>query len=135
MNMKEIRMLDNTGGRKMIAAVMILVLTAVIVIIKGDITPNIVSMLEFLFGALVAGNAVEHVSGAVSARAASKSEVKAPEPEAPTDYTADFQQLSAQLSGLESNDHALAQNISLIQQTLSVIITRTGIDKMPDPKV
>jgi hypothetical protein len=65
-------LIDSIGGRKVLAVIIMLVLGVGAVLLKDDVPPNFLNLLQFLFGAFVVGNAVEHASNASIEKAAAK---------------------------------------------------------------
>jgi hypothetical protein len=121
-------MIETVGGRKTIALLIILLTAIGTVLLKGDIPERFLSILEFLFTGYVAGNVGEHVANAIKTKTASKEESE----EAPSSNQDDLTAIAQGLSDLSVTNESLVQATALIQQTLSVIINRTGIDKMPE---
>lgn len=115
-------MFEKLGGRKLVFGLITLGVGLVIGHIKGDIPPNVLSLLEMLFGSFVAGNSVGTIVGAVvSGKAVPES----------TDVV--DSDLVSHIEEVKAANSTLAQSVSIIQQSLSLIIRRTGIDRMPDP--
>lgn len=128
-------MIQQIGGRKFVGALVMLILGGLLVWFKGDIPPNAMSFLEFIFGALVTGNSVSKITNLVAAKSAPIVESDS-EPSSVdlTPLTQKIDELNSSVTALSANDGHLAENISIVQQTLSLIIKKVGIDKMPDPQ-
>jgi hypothetical protein len=62
-------MIDKIGGRKVVALVIVMLLAVGAVFLKGDVPPNFLQVLQWVFAAFVVGNGVEHLSGAIEAHA------------------------------------------------------------------
>jgi hypothetical protein len=107
-------MIEQIGGRKMVAVLVCVVIGVAAVFIKGDVPANFLSLVEFLFGAFVVGNGVEHAAGAYSA-----ANSDGPMP--------DNSDVLARLNGLEEHLGATQQGVATVQQTLSFIIQKTGL--------
>lgn len=58
--------LEIYSSRKIITALVLLIVALGCVYVKGDVPPNLLSFLEYLFGFFVAGNSVEHITSAVT---------------------------------------------------------------------
>ena len=121
------------GIRKIVVAAVVLLVGSLVAHFKGDIPPNMLQLLEVLFGGFIVGNVTEHVVGSVKAVAELK---HAPaEPVAiPAPVTALIdEELHAKLATLEGDlAKALGQqaaSLDLIQQTLLTIIQKAGLDK------
>jgi len=128
-------MIQHVGGRKFLAALVMLMVAGGLVALKGDIPPNAMTFLEFVFGALITGNVATKISNAVAAsRSAPASSDVVESTPLPVDNSAEFKALADALGALGQNDAVLAENVSIIQQTLSLIIRKLQIDKMPDPQ-
>ena len=67
--------MDITGARKIIVGAVILVVGVVISHFKNDIPPNLLQLLQVIFGGFIVGNVGEHVVGAVTARTDASVEV------------------------------------------------------------
>ncbi len=52
------------GARKVISGLVLLIVGVGIVILKGDIPPNLLSLMQLLYAAFVVGNIGEHVTTA-----------------------------------------------------------------------
>lgn len=88
--------MDLTGLRKIIVGAVVLIVGVVIALYKNDIPPNLLQLLQVIFGGFIVGNVGEHVVGAVTARTDANVEMaklSAPEP-----WDDEFAALSAQLS-------------------------------------
>ena len=110
-------MVDKLGGRKL---AMCLVATAVglcTVILRGDLPPNFLSLFEFILGAFVAGNGVEHISKAVSSRKAIESK--------DMDLGAETQPPPDDNSIEDKIDLAL-NSLTMIQKSVMVLLERYG---------
>jgi hypothetical protein len=57
-------LIDRIGGRKLLAALVALIAIGIFVVVKGDVPPAAKDLIMAVFGALVAGNAVEHMTDA-----------------------------------------------------------------------
>lgn len=135
-------MIDTIGGRKTLALLLIMVVSIGVVLLKGDVPEHFSAILEFLFTGFVAGNVGEHFAGAMKAKhlagaAESEAEVNSsdlPPPPEPIDLSpieGRLSQMGDSIAEMRASNDSLASSIALVQQTLSVIINRTGIDKMP----
>ena len=113
-------MIDQIGGRKLIAGVVVLALGVGAVLLLGDIPPNLLQLLSIVFGAFVVGNVGEHISGAFSSKAA----VVEQQVTAITDPA-----VTAQLEELKSMAATNAEAVTVVQQALSMIISKYGIDR------
>lgn len=60
-------MIDQMGGRKLAALVVMMLMGVGAVILKGDVPVNFLSLLEWVFGGFIIGNGIEHAAGAVGA--------------------------------------------------------------------
>lgn len=118
-------MIDAIGGRKIVAALVILAVGVAVVIMKGDIPANLLSLLQVVFGAFVIGNGVEHVANAVTARA--EAAQVAPQEAAPVvDHTPFLDAVTSRLDALEAATAQSNQGIGLANQALEFIINRAG---------
>ena len=101
-------MIDSIGGRKVLAATIVMALAVGAVLLKGDVPPNFLQLLQVVFGAFVLGNGIEHVAGAVGARA----------PEV------DLSGVEAQLEQLKAESAATQNGVATVQQSLGALIQR-----------
>lgn len=128
-------MIQQIGGRKFVGALVMLAIAGVLVWAKGDIPSNTMSFMEFIFGALVTGNSVSKITGLMAAKS-STSVVDSTDDTSVdlTPLTGKLEELNQSVGALSANDGHLAENISIVQQTLSLIIKKLKIDQMPDPQ-
>jgi hypothetical protein len=108
-------MIDHMGGRKLVAALVILLVGVGVVALKGDIPANMLALLQTLFGALVLGNAVEHAAAAhVEAK---KAAVVATEQPPVVDTIEELHaELSAKLDAQAEATASTAQGVSALLQ-------------------
>lgn len=64
--------MDKFTTRKIIAGLVLLVVGLIVVYIKGDVPPNLLSLMSWLYASFVTGNAIQHVSDAVIASKANQ---------------------------------------------------------------
>ena len=100
-------MIDNIGGRKILAAIVVMALAVGAVLLKGDVPPNFLQLLQVVFGAFVLGNGIEHVAGAVGARG-----------------EVDLSPVNSQLEQLKAEVLATQSGVATTQQSLSALIQR-----------
>lgn len=120
-------MFERIGGRKLSFGLFILAIGLGIGLTKGDIPPNILTLLEFIFGAFVTGNSIGTIAGVVA-------ETRGPGEEVSSTETVDLTPILQSVEELKQTDIAMAQSISLVQQSLTMIIRKYGIDRLPDPR-
>jgi len=134
------------GNRKILAAVVAALLGVGAVLLKGDVPPNFLQLLTILFGAFVAGNVGEHITNVFKPASASEvtvapsppveeAKVEEPAPAPVEEVSKDdavVQELvklntlvQANLDGTKANSDAIA----IVQQALSMIISKYGIDQ------
>lgn len=115
------------GNRKLIAVVVLLVLGVGAVFLRGDVPPNFLSLAQFLFGAFVVGNGVEHLAGAatdiVSARVPSNDDSAAAAP-APLAPPVDLSPVHSALADVQAQNAATQQGVAIVQQTLTHVVQR-----------
>jgi hypothetical protein len=112
-------MFDQFGGRKAVVALVALFVGVGVTIYVGDVPPNLLSLIEVLFGAFVVGNGVEHVAntfGAVSAQAS----MEAPQP-SPTAMDATL--IESRLNELQSVAIQTQEAVGFSNQALTKIIS------------
>lgn len=61
-------MSDIYTSRKVLSGLLILAVGIVTVLIKGDIPPNFLSLLQWTYGSFVLGNGVQYVANAMSSK-------------------------------------------------------------------
>lgn len=112
------------GNRKLIAGFMFVVLAALIDRLGGGLSSNLKDFMQVVAAGFFAGNGVEHVAGAMAARAepAPAPAEPAPTPEASPEMLAELQAQRAALS-------QVAESVSVVQKGLSFIISKAGFDK------
>lgn len=114
--------IDTVGGRKVVATVVVLIVGVGAVALKGDVPPNLLTLLQFAAGFFVAGNAVEHIAGAIkSPEAAPADGVEGPAPGA---Y---FDALAANVERVETEVRKTQEGVALTNQALSAIMQRVGM--------
>lgn len=109
--------LSDLGNRKLVVTVIILITGAVTVALKGDLPEHFQMFLEVMFGGFVVGNGVEHIMNTQKMKYTSTSE------STPT------QEVKVDTSAIEASQKQIAEGVSLIQELLKFIITKTGLDK------
>lgn len=111
-------MIDQIGGRKVVAAIVTIGVGLTVVLMRGDLPANLLTLLQTVFGAFVVGNGIEHVTDAVQAKAdtaaAQPSVVAAP----------DTSDLEAKLEDLHTQNAALQGAVAKVQETLVAIVQR-----------
>lgn len=107
--------INKLGGRKLVLAFISLVVGVVVYFIKG-IDANFLGLLLGIPGLFSVGNAAEHIAGAMGSRADAEVE-------------ASRKDNSEVIEQLIEQNNALINSVALVQQTLSYIITATGLDK------
>lgn len=117
--------MENAGLRKIVSALILVVVAVVTTLLKGDIPPHLATFLEFTFGALVVGNGVEHVTGMLKSKQGTEYSLE-PVKEQAADGNL---QMNQKLVDLDQKMVQLATNTGLIQETLIAIIKKTGLDK------
>lgn len=105
-------MIDQIGGRKLAALILMVLIGVGTTLWKGDVPANFLTLMEFAFGAFVAGNAVEHGANAYTNVNGSQEA-----PAAPSDTAA-----QDALHTLLESQQALQTGVSVIQQTLAAIV-------------
>ena len=98
-------MLDKIGGRKVMIATVFLLIGLALYLIKGDLSGNMASYLEWLFSAFVTGNAIEHVSGAIKAHA--------PKSDA-NQVTVDMGPIAAKIDTLQQSELATSSSLKAL---------------------
>lgn len=111
--------LSDLGNRKLVITLVLMITGVVVAIVKGDIPEHLQLFLEVLFGGFVVGNGIEHITNTQKVKYSSSS--SSTPVSAPTVDT----------SNLEAQNAKLAEGVSLIQELLKFIITKTGLDKVP----
>jgi hypothetical protein len=110
-------MIDAIGGRKVAGALLVIAIGVGVVFLKGDIPPNLMALLQVVFGAFVAGNAVEHMAAARKpAESLEVSNETSLEPGAITELQAPSQ-IGVELAEIKGG-------IATVQQTLVAIIEK-----------
>lgn len=124
------------GFRKIIAALVVVGVGAALVYLHGDVPPGMQEVLQWVFAAFVVGNGVEHITDAVASKQASP---QAAAPEAPNQPDSlmvsaleKLDTLALDLNQVKVTDNDAKQSLSLISDTLAMIIRKTGLDKAPD---
>ena len=107
--------INKLGGRKLVLAFISLVVGVVVYFIKG-IDANFLGLLLGIPGLFSVGNAAEYIAGAMGSRADAEVE-------------ASRKDNSEVIEQLIEQNNALINSVALVQQTLSYIITATGLDK------
>lgn len=113
--------LSDLGNRKLVITLVLMITGVVVAIVKGDIPEHLQLFLEVLFGGFVVGNGIEHITNTQKVKYSSSSSTPV---SAPTPVTVDT-------SHIEASQKQIAEGVSLIQELLKFIITKTGLDKAP----
>lgn len=112
--------IDAIGGRKILATIVVLAVGIGATIFKGDVPPNLLTLLQFAAGFFVAGNAVEHVASAMKAPEAA-GVAETPPSAAYSDA------ISATLERLETEVKVTQDGVALTNQALTAIMQRVGM--------
>lgn len=107
--------LETFGGRKLVGALLVVAVAVVITLVKGDVPRELGQLLEVVFGAFVIGNAAEHGAAVLKGKAEVQLAALTKEPE----------EKPTQPQNLEN----MEKGIVLIQELLTHIIQKTGLDK------
>ena len=110
-------LINKLGGRKLILAVVSLIIGVVVYFVKG-IDANFLGLLLGIPGLFSVGNAAEHIAGAVKAR-----------PQQNTEVAKSLEKSLETINRLNEQNAALLESVATVQQTLSYIITVTGLDR------
>jgi hypothetical protein len=110
-------MIDSIGGRKVLAAAIVMALAVGAVLLKGDVPPNFLQLLQVVFGAFVLGNGIEHVAGAVGSKAATSSEVV-------DQFGTVVTQVGTQLGELKAESARTQEAVATVQNSLAALIQR-----------
>lgn len=105
-------------GRKVLSAIVLTLVAVGVTVVKGDIPTNLSSFLQFLFGAFVLGNGIEHVSSAYVDGKSSSGGVDM----VPTHDKID--DLKATVTALGENDQKIAEQVVQVQQAISAIVSK-----------
>jgi hypothetical protein len=106
-------MIEQIGGRKLAAAILVIAIGVGVTAWKGDVPENLKTLLEIIYGLLVGGNVINTVS-------AIRAESNLPAPQIDT----------TQLNQLTEQQGKIAEGVSLVQQLLQIIIKKAGLDKV-----
>lgn len=118
----------SVGSRKIVAFISILVVGTAMVVFYKDIPTNFLSLLQLGFGVFVAGNALEHTTNAyVSTQAPAPALAPPAQEAAPVDLTP----VNNGIEEVKAEQTRAHDAIAIVQQGLSFIITRMGLDKVP----
>lgn len=109
--------LETFGGRKLIGALLVVAVAVVITLVKGDVPRELGQLLEVVFGAFVIGNAAEH--GAAVLKGKAEVQLASMNKESP----------ATQPPVQQPNIENLEKGVVLIQELLTHIIQKTGLDK------
>lgn len=107
--------IDTFGGRKMVAGAAILAIGVGIVAFKGDVPPNMLTLLLGAFAAFVTGNSVEHITDASVDKAQAASAAPQAPDTSPAPLAASISELTAevgQVKGAVANTQELLVNIA-----------------------
>lgn len=127
-------MIDAIGGRKVAVFGAVLVLSLALVLIKGDVPPGFISILQWVIPAFVLGNGIEHVANAYSStQDAPGAPALAPAPVVSPDVVSTLQ---AALKETTDNDKMLGnalinviQGLNANQALLTAIGEKAGIPR------
>jgi hypothetical protein len=111
-------MFEKLGGRKMVAATLTMAVGVTVAVWKGDIPPNLLQLLEIVFGVFAGANAINTIGGLTLNR------VKAPE--IPVDHAVQaFSELTTNVKDQSAQTQQMLDSIikstQLTQNALSVI--------------
>lgn len=98
-------MIDAIGGRKVLVILVTFLIGVGLVVVKGDLPPNFLTLLEFLVGFFMAGNVFEHAATAYTTVNA------APQ----TDLTAIHAKLDSQSDAIATTQQGVGALVSYVK--------------------
>lgn len=108
-------------GRKVLASLVLTIIAVGVTLLKGDVPSNLSSFLQFLFGALVLGNGIEHVTDAY----VDGKSIPGPKDGVNLSQTHDkIDDLKATVTALGDNDQKIAEQVVQVQQAISAIVSK-----------
>lgn len=121
-------MIDALGGRKAVALLMVVLIAAITVVMKGDIPLNFKDLLVYGLGIFVGGNAVEHAADAVKVKAEAGATVAAEttgaEESATYPPSTELSITPTDMSAIENKLNTIADASAVNQQALAAILER-----------
>jgi hypothetical protein len=112
-------MIEQIGGRKLLAAAIVLAIALACVFLKGDVPANLLSLLQVVFATFVVGNVGEHVTDVFQTHADAKAEAASAAPATPP---IDLTQAVAQLGAIHAQNEQIKDAVATSQQGLSTIL-------------
>lgn len=96
------------GLRKILVGVVVLTTGILVTVYRNDIPPNLLQLLQVIFGGYIVGNVGEHVVGAVTAKANANVQVAQITADTAEPWDDEFNAIAAKLTDLNSAIQALA---------------------------
>jgi hypothetical protein len=125
--------MDSVGGRKVVVSALLLVVGVGVTLYVGDVPDGLLQLMSVIFGGFIVGNVGEHISGAVVSKAEALAAGASPStPSAAVDTEAlskDISYVSQQVASFEAKLDSQAEGVAAVQQALTLIIKKYGIDK------
>lgn len=120
------------GIRKILVGLVILATGITITVLRNDIPPNLLQLLQVIFGGFIVGNVGEHVVGAVRAGAAAKVDVAQIQADSAADepWDDEFKALNVSIASLAAE---LAEHDTLARQKFTDMAT--AIQALAQPTV
>lgn len=114
------------GFRKIIVGILILGIGVAIAVLKNDIPPNLLQLLQVIFGGFIVGNVGEHIAGTVSAKAGASVEVARIQADSEP-WDDEFQNVNIKMSNLQdmiaAHDVGATKKLTDIQNSLMSMIS------------
>jgi hypothetical protein len=117
-------MVDKIGGRKVLVVLVTLALGLAITLWKGDIPSGLLSLIQVLFGAFIAGNGVEHIAGVMAASRSSALPEAADGEVSNEEVLARVASVEARIEAVHTDVQASQTAVNKVQETLIAIIQR-----------
>jgi hypothetical protein len=112
-------MIERLGGRKMVLALLSVLVGAALYIAKGNISTEMVALLLGVVGAFNLGNVA---ATKIGSEAATAEAVAASPPPPAADTSQDLMAISQQIEGVQATVSEVAQATALNQQGLAAIL-------------
>lgn len=119
------------GSRKLVMAGVVLAIGLGVVLIRGDLPTNLLNLLEVVFGGFVLGNVAGHALGVSLEHAQLRNPQVTPPIETKVEESVDLTPQDFQMpeSHVQDTLDKHTQALDIIQQTLLMIIKKSGLDK------
>lgn len=114
-------MFQKLGGRKAVMSLIVILIGILLVFTKGDVPPNLLTLLQFVVGVFVGGNVASSISQGISVR-----KTVAPPAQKNEEVEMALNGLTSTVNSIQSGLGEVSKATQLNQQALAFIVSKIG---------